>query len=199
MIKTDRVIVVEGKYDKIKLQSVIDAVILPTGGFSIYRDKEKQLLLRTLAQKKGLAVLTDSDSAGFQIRGFLRNICGSQNIVDVYIPDLLGKEKRKTHASKEGKLGVEGVPIEVVRQAFEKAGIGCTEVQEEEKPCPITKADFFELGLTGGQNSAAHRQVILKQLSLPQRMTTNSLITVLNALMTRDQFEELFGKGLLVK
>ena len=102
MIHTDRAIVVEGKYDKIKLSGMIDGVIVCTGGFRIYKDKEMQAMLRTLANKQGLAVLTDSDAAGFQIRGFIRNICGKEKIVDVYIPDLYGKEKRKQHPSKEG-------------------------------------------------------------------------------------------------
>ena len=114
MIHTDRAIVVEGKYDKIKLDGMVDGVILCTDGFRIYKDKEMQALLRTLAKKQGLAVLTDSDAAGFQIRSFLRSICGKENIVDVYIPDLYGKEKRKAHRSKEGKLGVEGVPEQVL-------------------------------------------------------------------------------------
>ena len=106
MIHTDRAIVVEGKYDKIKLSSMVDGVIICTGGFRVYKDKEMQAMLRALAKKQGLAVLTDSDTAGFKIRGFLRSICGKENIVDVYIPDLYGKEKRKDHPSKEGKLGV---------------------------------------------------------------------------------------------
>ena len=106
MIHTDRAIVVEGKYDKIKLGGLIDGVILCTGGFRIYKDKEMQQMLRALAKKQGLAVLTDSDAAGFQIRSFLRSICGKENIVDVYIPDLYGKERRKQHPSREGKLGL---------------------------------------------------------------------------------------------
>ena len=121
MIHTDRAIVVEGKYDKIKLSGIIDGVIICTDGFRIYKDKEMQSLLRTLAKRQGLAVLTDSDVAGFRIRSFLRNICGKQNIVDVYIPDLYGKEKRKAHPSKEGKLGVEGVPEEVLLRALTEA------------------------------------------------------------------------------
>ena len=129
MIHTDRAIVVEGKYDKIKLSGMIDGVIVCTGGFRIYKDKEMQAMLRTLANKQGLAVLTDSDAAGFQIRGFIRNICGKEKIVDVYIPDLYGKEKRKQHPSKEGKLGVEGIPEQLLQKAFEEAGVGVQQVQ----------------------------------------------------------------------
>ena len=136
MIHTDRAIVVEGKYDKIKLSGMIDGVIVCTGGFRIYKDKEMQAMLRTLANKQGLAVLTDSDAAGFQIRGFIRNICGKEKIVDVYIPDLYGKEKRKQHPSKEGKLGVEGIPEQLLQKAFEEAGVGCSRYSGQRSRSP---------------------------------------------------------------
>lgn len=187
MIHTDRAIVVEGKYDKIKLSSMVDGVIICTGGFRVYKDKEMQAMLRTLAKKQGLAVLTDSDTAGFKIRGFLRSICGKENIVDVYIPDLYGKEKRKDHPSKEGKLGVEGVPEEVLQKAFADAGIGAELVLQ--KKDPITKMDLFELGLSGRAESALRRKQLMKHLTLPEHLTTNALVTVLDALMSR---EELF-------
>lgn len=187
MIHTDRAIVVEGKYDKIKLSSMVDGVIICTGGFRVYKDKEMQTMLRALAKKQGLAVLTDSDTAGFKIRGFLRSICGKENIVDVYIPDLYGKEKRKDHPSKEGKLGVEGVPEEVLQKAFADAGIGVELVLQ--KKDPITKMDLFELGLSGRAESALRRKQLMKHLTLPEHLTTNALVTVLDALMSR---EELF-------
>lgn len=187
MIHTDRAIVVEGKYDKIKLSSMVDGVIICTGGFRVYKDKEMQTMLRALAKKQGLAVLTDSDTAGFKIRGFLRSICGKENIVDVYIPDLYGKEKRKDHPSKEGKLGVEGVPEEVLQKAFADAGIGAELVLQ--KKDPITKMDLFELGLSGRSESALRRKQLMKHLTLPEHLTTNALVTVLDALMSR---EELF-------
>lgn len=187
MIHTDRAIVVEGKYDKIKLSSMVDGVIICTGGFRVYKDKEMQAMLRALAKKQGLAVLTDSDTAGFKIRGFLRSICGKENIVDVYIPDLYGKEKRKDHPSKEGKLGVEGVPEEVLQKAFADAGIGAELVLQ--KKDPITKMDLFELGLSGRAESALSRKQLMKHLTLPEHLTTNALVTVLDALMSR---EELF-------
>ena len=187
MIHTDRAIVVEGKYDKIKLSSMVDGVIICTGGFRVYKDKEMQAMLRALAKKQGLAVLTDSDTAGFKIRGFLRSICGKENIVDVYIPDLDGKEKRKDHPSKEGKLGVEGVPEEVLQKAFADAGIGAELVLQ--KKDPITKMDLFELGLSGRAESALRRKQLMKHLTLPEHLTTNALVTVLDALMSR---EELF-------
>lgn len=187
MIHTDRAIVVEGKYDKIKLSSMVDGVIICTGGFRVYKDKEMQAMLRALAKKQGLAVLTDSDTAGFKIRGFLRSICGKENIVDVYIPDLYGKEKRKDHPSKEGKLGVEGVPEEVLQKAFADAGIGAELFLQ--KKDPITKMDLFELGLSGRAESALRRKQLMKHLTLPEHLTTNALVTVLDALMSR---EELF-------
>ena len=187
MIHTDRAIVVEGKYDKIKLSSMVDGVIICTGGFRVYKDKEMQAMLRALAKKQGLAVLTDSDTAGFKIRGFLRSICGKENIVDVYIPDLYGKEKRKDHPSKEGKLGVEGVPEEVLQKAFADAGIGAELVLQ--KKDPITKMDLFELGLSGRAESALRRKQLMKHLTLLEHLTTNALVTVLDALMSR---EELF-------
>lgn len=187
MIHTDRAIVVEGKYDKIKLSSMVDGVIICTGGFRVYKDKEMQTMLRALAKKQGLAVLTDSDTAGFKIRGFLRSICGKENIVDVYIPDLYGKEKRKDHPSKEGKLGVEGVPEEVLQKAFADAGIGAELVLQKKNP--ITKMDLFELGLSGRAESALRRKQLMKHLRLPEHLTTNALVTVLDALMSR---EELF-------
>ncbi len=197
MIHTDRAIVVEGKYDKIKLGGLIDGVILCTGGFRIYKDKEMQQMLRALAKKQGLAVLTDSDAAGFQIRSFLRSICGKENIVDVYIPDLYGKEKRKQHPSREGKLGVEGIPEAVLLEALEKAGIGVREVQE--RADPITKLDLFELGLSGGAQSAVRRAKLMKRLELPEHLSANALVTVLASLYSREELyrlcASLFGEG----
>lgn len=197
MIHTDRAIVVEGKYDKIKLDGLIDGVILCTGGFRIYKDKEMQQMLRALAKKQGLAVLTDSDAAGFQIRSFLRSICGKENIVDVYIPDLYGKEKRKQHPSREGKLGVEGIPEAVLLEALEKAGIGVREVQE--RADPITKLDLFELGLSGGAQSAVRRAKLMKRLELPEHLSANALVTVLASLYSREELyrlcASLFGEG----
>ena len=197
MIHTDRAIVVEGKYDKIKLGGLIDGVILCTGGFRIYKDKEMQQMLRALAKKQGLAVLTDSDAAGFQIRSFLRSICGKENIVDIYIPDLYGKERRKQHPSREGKLGVEGIPEAVLLEALEKAGIGVREVQQ--RADPITKLDLYELGLSGGAQSAVRRAKLMKRLELPEHLSANALVTVLASLYSREELyrlcASLFGEG----
>lgn len=187
MIKVNQTVVVEGKYDKIKLNSIIDGLIIPTEGFGIYKDKEKQAMLRTLSQKTGLIVLTDSDRAGFQIRRFIKNICAGKGIIDVYIPDLYGKEKRKVKASKEGKLGVEGVPIDVVQTALQQAGIVCSNTAETTRK--ITKLDFLNYGLTGKENSQEKRAQLISDLNLPEHITTNSLILVLNALISYEEFE----------
>lgn len=189
MIRTDKTIVVEGKYDIIKLSAVIDGVVIPTGGFGIFKDKEKQALLRTLAEKTGLIILTDSDNAGFRIRRFIHNICGGKNVTDAYIPDLYGKEKRKVKASKEGKLGVEGIPIPILEEALTRAGASCTMTDEAKRP--ITKMDFFEFGLTGGTNSSEKRAQLLKSLNLPEHLTTNSLVTILNAILSYDEFSDI--------
>lgn len=197
MIHTDRAIVVEGKYDKIKLGGLIDGVILCTGGFRIYKDKEMQQMLRALAKKQGLAVLTDSDAAGFQIRSFLRSICGKENIVDVYIPDLYGKERRKQHPSREGKLGVEGIPEAVLLKVLEDASVGVKTALK--RADPITKLDLFELGLSGGAQSAVRRAKLMKRLELPEHLSANALVTVLASLYSREELYRLcallFGEG----
>ena len=189
MIKIDRAVIVEGRYDKIKLSSVIDAVIIETDGFGIFNDKEKQALIRRLAETKGLLILTDSDSAGFKIRSFIKGIVPSEQIVNAYIPDIFGKEKRKTEASKEGKLGVEGVKPQVIIDALEKAGVLCRQIEATQKK-EITKTDLFEDGLTGSAHSDALRKKLLKHLELPERMTTNSLLQILNTLLTFEEYKQ---------
>ncbi len=188
MLKTDRIIVVEGRYDKIKLSSIIDAVIIETDGFGIFKDKQKQKMLRLLAEKKGLVVLTDSDSAGFTIRNFISGFVPKDKIVNAYIPDVFGKEKRKDAPSKEGKLGVEGVSPEIIRNVLEKAGVLC-ETDDHPQKRKVTKTDFFEDGLTGGKGSKEKRLSLLKHLSLPEKMTTNALIDIINLFMTYDDYK----------
>lgn len=189
MIHTDKTIVVEGKYDIIKLSTVIDGVVIPTGGFGIFKDKEKQALLRTLAERTGLIILTDSDNAGFRIRRFIHNICGGKNVTDAYIPDLYGKEKRKVKASKEGKLGVEGIPVEILEEALNRAGAACAVTENAKRS--ITKMDFFDWGLTGGTNANEKRALLLKTLNLPEHLTTNSIVTILNAILTYEEFDQV--------
>lgn len=188
MIKTDRVVIVEGKYDKIKLSSVIDAVIIETDGFGIFNNKEKQALIRRLAETKGLLILTDSDSAGFKIRSFIRGIVPPEQIKHAYIPDIYGKEKRKSEPSKEGKLGVEGVRPEIIREALEKAGVLCEETDDAPKK-QITKLDLYEDGLSGSENSELLRKKLLKHLSLPERLTSNALVQILNTFLTYDEYK----------
>lgn len=187
MLKTDKIIVVEGKYDKIKLCSVVDAVIVETNGFGIFKDKEKQRFLRKLSEKKDIIVLTDSDSAGFVIRNFLCSIIPKNKIINAYIPDVFGKEKRKTEASKEGKLGVEGVSVELIKNALENAGAFVTETQEEKRT--VTKQDFYSDGLTGGNDSSIKRKKLLKELELPEKMTTNALIEIINSFMSYEDYK----------
>lgn len=262
MLRTDKVIVVEGKYDEIKLSSIIDAPIIKTDGFGIFKDREKQSLIQRLAKKRGLIILTDGDSAGFMIRNFLGNKIPEELITHVYIPDLYGKEKRKAKPSSEGKLGVEGVPKDVIISAFERAGI--TELKEnsgleansdleektefeansefeensgleassefEEKPGleadsdlevktdlkkqfeteekikseeksktpktsrQITGLDFYEDGVSGKPESKEKRKKLLKALELPEKMSTTSLLKIINLLITYDEYKELVNR-----
>lgn len=190
MIKVDRIIIVEGKYDKIKLSSMIDGIIIETEGFGIFKNKDKQKLIRKLAESKGIVILTDSDSAGFVIRNFITSIVPKEYITNVYIPDIYGKEKRKESASKEGKLGVEGVSVEILKDAFNKAGIGTSQSKTTEKK-KITLNDFFEDGLTGGAESKKKRTALLKSLDLPERMSTKAMLDILNTFITYDEYKRL--------
>ncbi len=188
MIKIDQAIIVEGKYDKIKLSSIIDAVIIPTNGFSIFKDTEKLELIRYYAEKTGIIVLTDSDSAGFTIRNHIKGAVTKGQIINVYIPDIMGKEKRKLKPSAEGKLGVEGVNKKIILEAFEKAGVTASVGIEHEK---ITKTDLFVLGLSGGKNSSENRKKLLKHLDLPTLLSPNSMLEVLNTMLSREELEDI--------
>ena len=189
MIKVKQAIIVEGRYDKIKLSSLVDAVIIPTNGFALYKDEETCGLIRTLAKTTGIIILTDSDSAGFQIRSHIRNIVKEGEIINVYIPDILGKERRKAAPSKEGKLGVEGMSGEVLLEAFRKAGVFADSA--EPKSDPITKADLMELGLVGAENSAQRRAELQKRLGLPERLSANMFIEILNVMYSREEFLDM--------
>ncbi len=187
MIKLDRPIIVEGKYDIIKLSNIIDGLIIKTDGFGIFRDKEKQRLLRRLADEKGIIVLTDSDSAGFLIRNFIKSAVPEDKITHVYIPDIYGKEKRKTEKSKEGKLGVEGIEETILLEALKKAGVFCNESENKERRL-ITNIDLYEWGLSGRDNSREKRTALLKKLDLPERMSTSSIVKILNTFVTYEEF-----------
>ena len=180
------VIVVEGRYDKNAVSQVVDAQIIETNGFGIFSDREKSALLRTLAEKRGLVILTDSDGAGFLIRNHLKGIIGAANIKQAYIPEISGKERRKTKASKEGTLGVEGMRPEIILNALK--GCGASFENADEIPRGgITKADLYALGLSGSPESVRARAELLKRLSLPSKLTSNALLDVLNALYTKDE------------
>lgn len=186
MIKIKQAVIVEGKYDKIKLSGIIDAPIIQTDGFGIFKDKELQQLIRMLAEKRGILVLTDSDSAGFKIRSFIGSTVDPKTVKHAYIPDIFGKEKRKTEPSKEGKLGVEGVSQEIIMQALANAGVLYENSAEPERP--ITKTDLYNAGLTGGENSSEKRAALLRYYALPSRLSANSLVKVLNCITTYDRF-----------
>ena len=193
MIKVKEAVIVEGKYDKIKLSSIIDGLIIETRGFQIFSDKKQMALIRRLADTRGILVLTDSDAAGFVIRNYLTGAISADKIKHAYIPDILGKEKRKDKPSKEGKLGVEGVSVKVITDVLHRAGVTC---DSNEAPIGrfITKTDLYLLGLSGGQNSAQKRQVLLKELLLPEYLASNSLVGVLNSIMSYNEFSELVDK-----
>ncbi|MGN0587225.1 MAG: toprim domain-containing protein [Oscillospiraceae bacterium] len=189
MIHLEQAVIVEGKYDKIKLSSIIDAVIITTNGFSVIKNKEKLDIIRFYAANKGIIILTDSDRAGFKIRNFIKGAVKNGKITNVYIPDIFGKEKRKAAPSKEGKLGVEGIDKDILIQAFEKAGIVSSEAVERGKP--ITKLDLYEAGLSGGENSSEKRSILLKELGMPQLLTTGGMLEIINSMMSRDEFLSL--------
>ncbi len=196
MRRIREVIVVEGRYDRNALSQVVDAVILETSGFGIFNDREKLALLRRIADERGLIVLTDSDGAGFVIRRYLKGALDPAKVKHAYIPDITGKEKRKSSPSKEGKLGVEGMRPEVLLDALRRAGATfCDEAAPQKEP--ITKADLYAAGLSGGANSAEKRKALLKKLDLPEKLTANALLDVLNVLWGRETFlaEMLVDEG----
>lgn len=176
MIKISEAIIVEGKYDKIKLSSIVDAVIIITNGFGIFKDTEKLELIRYYAQKTGIIILTDSDAAGRKIRGYIKGAVGNGKVTNVYIPDIFGKEKRKTKPSSEGKLGVEGVDTQILLEAFRKSGITAS---DNCRKSDITKLTLYEFGLSGGTHSKELRAKLQKKLGLPQQLSASALIEVL--------------------
>lgn len=182
------VIVVEGRYDKNALSQVVDAVIIETSGFGIFNDAEKRKLLQTMAEARGLIVLTDSDGAGFVIRNYIRGCVDPKLVKHAYIPDIYGKERRKSAPSREGKLGVEGMKPQVLLDALIRAGATFDD-EENKKTAPrISKADMYARGLSGREGSAEKRARLIKQLGLPERLTADGLLDVLNATMSREEF-----------
>ncbi len=197
MLRIKEAVVVEGRYDKNTLSQVVDTLILETAGFGIFKNPEQMALLRTAARRRGLIVLTDSDGAGFVIRNRIRGAVSGELVKHAYIPDVYGKERRKKRGGREGKLGVEGMPPQVLEQVLRRAGATFLEedARPEESAPPLTKADLFAAGLTGGPDSGSRRLVLLKKLGLPEHMSTNALLDVLNGCYSRGEVLDLL-KGL---
>ncbi len=190
MLHIKQAIIVEGKYDKIKLASLVKAVIIPTNGFRIFTDAETLALIRYYAETSGILILTDSDRAGFRIRSYLKGAISKGSIRNIYIPDIFGKERRKEKPSAEGKLGVEGMDARILREAFEKAGVLTEETIQGE---PITKTDLYLAGLNGTPGSADRRRAFQKELGLPAMLSASALLDVLNSMMSRAAFLERFS------
>lgn len=185
-------IVVEGRYDKNTLSQLVDTLIITTEGFQVFKSKEKAALLRQVAAKRGLIVLTDSDGAGFVIRNHLKGIIPPSQLKQCYIPDVFGKEKRKKAPGKEGKLGVEGMRPEVLEAALRQCGATILgETSAHQPGGDITKLDLYQLGLSGRPDSAIKRRELLKRLALPEHLSANALVQVLNTIVTK---EELFAE-----
>lgn len=191
MLKIKEAIVVEGRYDKNTLSQIVDAPILETSGFGIMKDKQQLKLLRRVAESRGLIVFTDSDGAGFVIRNFLKGAINPKYLLHAYIPDVPGKERRKSAPGKEGKLGVEGMTPQVILDALRKAGATVLGEETTQSTGNITKQDMMELGLSGGAGSSEKRAALLKKLDLPEHMSTNALLQALNLLYSLDELKRL--------
>lgn len=194
MLKIKEAVIVEGRYDKIKLGSIIDAPIIETNGFRVFSDKEKQNLIRQIANVRGILVLTDSDGAGFVIRNFLKGTVDKSKIKHCYIPQIEGKEKRKAQKSKEGFLGVEGVNDEVIIGAIKASGATVIGEDEKQQSGQITKPDLFYLALTGAENAEHNRKKLLKHLNLPTYLSTNAMLTALNCLYSIEELKVILRK-----
>ena len=195
MYSVKEVIIVEGVYDKIKLSGFIESPVFAVGGFSVFNDNDKKQAVKAFAEKTGIVILTDSDSAGFKIRSFIKQIAKNGVVFDAFVPEIYGKERRKTVGGKEGILGVEGIDESVIIEAIKRSGATVSgEKSEKKMPLPVTKADFYALGLSGRENSANLRKKLLSQLNLPAKMSANMLISVLDRLLTRDELYALVDK-----
>ena len=190
MVKIKEAILVEGRYDKNTLSQIVDAPILETSGFGIFKDKQQMSLLRKVAEIRGLIVFTDSDGAGFVIRNHVKSAIPGKFLKHAYIPDIYGKERRKDKAGKEGKLGVEGMKPEIILEALRRAG---ATIEGEDVPAPqaITKQDLMELGLSGGADASAKRLALLKKLGLPEHMSANAMLQALNLLYSPDELKAM--------
>lgn len=184
------VIVVEGRYDRNTLLQAVDAAVVETGGFAVFNDREKTAYLRRLAEKRGLILLTDPDGAGFVIRNRLKGVIPPDRLKQAYIPDIYGKERRKKKGGKEGKLGVEGMPPQVLLEALRRAGATFEDGPTAPQRAGLTKADLLEKGLIG-PGSAEKRADLQRRLGLPERLTANGLLEALDLLLTREEFDAL--------
>ena len=182
------VIVVEGRYDKNTLLQVVNAVVIETAGFGIFNDIQKQKLLRTMAQKRGLIILTDPDGAGFMIRNYIKSCVPPAYLKQAYVPDIHGKEKRKAKPSREGKLGVEGMRAEILLEALRRAGATFDDAASGTTERNVNKADLYRLGLSGREESAKKRAMLIRSLDLPERLSAEALLDVINAVMSREEF-----------
>ena len=190
MVKIKEAIVVEGRYDKNTLSQIVDAPILETAGFGIFKDKKQMDLLRKVAEKRGLIVFTDPDGAGFVIRNHIKSAIPAKYLKHAYVPDIMGKERRKTAPGKEGKLGVEGMKPEIILDALRRAG-ATIEGEGSGKTHAITKQDLMELGLSGGANASEKRLALLKKLDLPEHMSANAMLQALNLLLSAEELAQI--------
>lgn len=195
MYSVKEVIIVEGLYDKIKLSGFIESPVFPVGGFKIFNNKELQEAVRTFSRKTGIVILTDSDSAGLKIRAFLRQLAIGGRVFDAFVPEIYGKERRKAVGGKEGLLGVEGIPEDIIMTALKESGASICGIRAEKRSeTPVTKPDFYALGLSGRENSHTLRRELLKELSLPSKMSSNMLLSAVNRLLTKEELCALVDK-----
>ena len=190
MIRIREAIIVEGRYDKNTLSQIVDAPILETAGFGIFKDKQQMKLLRQVAEKRGLIVFTDSDGAGFVIRNHIKSAIDGKYLKHAYIPDIPGKERRKSAPGKEGKLGVEGMTTQIILEALRRAG-ATIDGEAVTTLSRITKQDMMELGLSGGKDSSSLRGMLLRKLDLPEHMSANAMLQALNLLYSKEEISRL--------
>lgn len=184
-IRLSQAVIVEGKYDKLKLSGILDAFIVETKGFGIFKDKQRLAFIKKLAKERGIIVFTDSDHAGFMIRNYISSGIPKEQITNVYIPDVFGKERRKERPSKDGKLGVEGMSVQALLDALDKANITGQRVECLD---PVTNYDMYDMGLSGTPDAKSRRNALLKELDLPEFLSTSALLSCINNMMTRDEF-----------
>lgn len=194
MLKTESLVIVEGKYDKIRLEGILDAFIITTDGFGIFKDRDKIEFIKSYAGKNGALIITDSDSAGFTIRKFLNDILPEDKIYNVFLPDIYGREKRKKVTSKEGKIGLEGMSSEVIVTALKNSGFNFQTDSQSDTSCEITPYTLYELGFSGTADSSKRLAKLTDALSLPERISKNSLLKYLNMNYTDEQLRDIVKK-----